>query len=131
MIGLDTNILIRYLTQDDAVQSKRAIEILERELTAAEPGFVSVVATVETVWVLERTYDFSEQEIAAAVESMLQADALLVENEREVFTAMIAMKEGRSSFADALIGESGVRAGCSYTLTFDRKAVRLPVFRLA
>ena len=131
MIGLDTNILVRYLTQDDAVQSQRATDLLEGELTAAEPGFVSVVSMVETVWVLERTYDFSEQEIAAAVESMLQADALLVENEPEVFTAMIAVKEGRGSFADALIGELGASAGCAYTLTFDQKAARLAGFRLA
>jgi predicted nucleic-acid-binding protein len=104
--------------------------MLDRELTAAEPGFVSTVAMVETAWVLERTYDFSDQEIAAAVESMLQADALVIENEREAFTAMIALKEGRGSFADALIGALGARAGCSHTLTFDRGALRLSEFRL-
>lgn len=131
MIGLDTNILVRYLTQDDAVQSKRAKDLLDGKLTPAEPGFVSVVSMVETVWVLERTYDLSDQEIAVAVESMLQADALKVENEREVFTAMIAVKEGRESFADALIGELGAKAGCGYTLTFDQKTARLPGFRLA
>ena len=131
MIGLDTNILVRYLTQDDTVQSKRARDLLDGKLTPAEPGFVSVVAMVETVWVLERTYDFSDQEIAAAVEGMLQADALKVENEREVFTAMLAVKEGRGSFGDALIGELGAKAGCAYTLTFDQKAARLPGFRLA
>jgi predicted nucleic-acid-binding protein len=131
MIGLDTNVLVRYLTQDDPVQSRRARDILDRELTAAEPGFVSVVAMVETAWVLERTYDFSDQEIAATVESMLQADALVIENEREAFTAMIAVKEGRGSFADALIAELGARAGCTYTLTFDQKGSRLAGFRLA
>jgi predicted nucleic-acid-binding protein len=131
MIGLDTNILVRYFTQDDAVQSQKATDILEGELTAAEPGFVSVVAMVETVWVLERTYDFSDQEIAAALESMLQADGLLVENEREVFTAMIALKNGLGSFADALIAELGARAGCLYTLTFDQKALRLRGFQRA
>jgi predicted nucleic-acid-binding protein len=131
MIGLDTNILVRYLTQDDAVQSERAKDLLDGKLTPAEPGFVSVVAMAETVWVLERTYDFSDQEIAAAVEGMLQADALKVENESEVFTAMIALKEGRGSFADALIVELGARAGCSGTLTFDQNALRLPGFQLA
>lgn len=131
MMGLDTNILVRYLTQDDAVQSQRATEILEKELTAAEPGFVSVVAMVETVWVLERAYDFSDLEITAAVESMLQADELLVENEQEVFTAIMAVKEGRGAFADALLAELGTRAGCSCTLTFDQKALRLPAFQPA
>jgi predicted nucleic-acid-binding protein len=131
MIGLDTNVLVRYLTQDDPVQSRRARDILDRELTAGEAGFVSIVALVETAWVLERTYNFSDQEIAAAVESMLQADPLVIENEREAFTAMIALKEGRGSFADALIAELGARAGCAYTVTFDQKALRLRGFRRA
>jgi len=68
MIGLDTNILIRYLTQDHPAQSAKATEILERRLTQNNPGFVSVVAMVETVWVLDRAYGLTTQEIATAVE---------------------------------------------------------------
>jgi len=131
MIGLDTNILVRYLTQDDPVQSLRAAEIIEQRLTEENPGFVSVVAMVETVWVLDRAYNFAAHEIAAAVERMLQTDVLLVENEQEVFTAMIALKEGQGSFADALIAALGIRASCSCTLTFDHKAARLSGFELA
>lgn len=131
MIGLDTNILVRYLTQDDPVQSRIATEIMERRLGEELPGFVSVVVMVETVWVLERAYGFSSPEIATAVERVLQTDVLVVENEREVFTAMTALKEGRGSFADAVIGAVSAKAGCSYTLTFDQKASRLRDFRLA
>ena len=130
MIGLDSNILIRYLAQDDPIQSRKATELIERRLTEDDPGFVSVVAMVETAWVLERAYGLAEDEIAAAIERTLQADVLVVENEQEVFTAMIALKERRGSFADALIGALGVRAGCSRTLTFDRKALRLSGFAL-
>ena len=130
MIGLDTNILVRYLAQDDTVQSPKAREILERRLTEKDPGFVSVVAMVEIVWVLDRVYGLSSQEISAAVERMLQADALIVENEQEVFTAMVALKRGEGSFADALIGALCARAGCARTLTFDHKALRLPGFEL-
>jgi predicted nucleic-acid-binding protein len=130
VIGLDTNILIRYLTQDDPAQAAKATEILERRLTPKNPGFVSVVAMVETVWVLDRAYDLTAQEIAAAVERLLQVEVLAIENEQEVFTAMIALKQGRVSFADALIAELGARVGCTRTLTFDRKAVRHPGFEL-
>ena len=130
MIGLDTNILVRYLTQDDAVQSRRATEILERRLTEDNPGFISIVAMVETVWVLDSAYGFSGARIAAAVERMLQADALVVESEPEVFTAMTTVKEGRGSFGDALIGALGAKAKCSCTLTFDEKALRLAGFEL-
>ena len=130
MIGLDTNVLIRYLTQDDLVQSAKATEILERRLTPKDPGFVSVVAMVEIVWVLDRAYGLTAQEIATAVERLLQVGVLAIENEQEVFTAMVALKQGQGSFADALIAELGARAGCTRTLTFDRKALRLPGFEL-
>ena len=130
MIGLDTNILIRYLTQDDPVQAAKATEILESPLTPRNPGFVSIVAMVETVWVLDRAYGLTPQEIAIAVERLLQVEVLAIENEQEVFTAMIALKQGRGSFPDALIAELGARAGCTRTLTCDQKAVRLPGFEL-
>jgi predicted nucleic-acid-binding protein len=130
MTGLDTNVLIRYLTQDDPVQSAKATEILERRLTPKNTGFVSVVTMAETVWVLDRAYGLTAQEIATAVERLLQVEVLAIENEQEVFTAMVALKQGRGSFADALIGELGVRAGCTRTLTFDQKALRLPSFEL-
>jgi len=86
-----------------------------------------IVAMVETVWVLDRAYRLAANEIAAAVERMLQTDVLVVENEQEVFSAMIALKEGQGSFADAIIAALGTRAGCSCTLTFDQKALRLSV----
>jgi len=135
MIGLDTNVLVRYLTQDDPVQSHKANEIIERRLTPANPGFLSVVTMAETVWVLERAYGLTAQEIAAAVERILQVEVLVVENEQEVFAATVALgamalKQGQGAFADALIAELGARAGCTHTLTFDKKALRLPAFRL-
>ena len=131
MIGLDTNVLVRYLTQDDPIQSPKATEIIERHLTEQNPGFVSVVAMVETAWVLDRVYNQGDHEIAAAIERMLQADVLVVEKEQEVFTAMVALKQGQGSFADALIAELGIRAGCASTLTFDYMALRLPGYRPA
>ena len=130
MIGIDTNILVRYLAQDDPVQSPIATEIFEVRLTEANPGFISIVAMVETVWVLDRAYALADAEIAAAIERMLQADTLVVEDEQEVFTAMMALKKGTGSFADALIGALGARAGCARTLTFDKLALRLPGFEL-
>jgi predicted nucleic-acid-binding protein len=130
MIGLDTNVLIRYLTYDDPIQSAKAAEVIERRLTPTNPGFVSIVAMVETVWVLDRAYSLTAQEISTAVERLLQVEVLAIENEQQVFTAMVALKQGRGSFSDALIAELSVRAGCARTLTFDRKALRLPGFEI-
>lgn len=131
MIGLDTNILVRYLTWDDPVQSRQVAEMIEKHLTQQEPGFVSLVTTAELVWVLETFYQFSNVQIAAAIERMLHIATLSFQNEREVFTAMTALKTGAASFDDALIGALGRWAGCSCTLTFDRKAARLRDFQLA
>ena len=130
MIGLDTNILVRYLAQDDPVQSPIATDIMEFHVTEENPGFISVVAMVETVWVLDRAYALAASEIAAALERILQADSLVVESEQEVFQATMALKEGSGSFADALIGALGAKAGCTRTLTFDKSALRLPGFEL-
>lgn len=91
---------------------------------------LNVVAMVETVWVLDRAYGLTAREIAMAVERLLQVEVLEVENEQEVFTAMVALKQGWGSFADALLAELGARVGCTRTLTFDKKAVRLRVFEL-
>ena len=130
MIGLDTNVVVRYLAQDDPIQSPKATQIFERRLTEREPGFISLVTMVETVWVLDTVYGLPDQEIAEAVERMLQADTLVVQNEQEVFTAMVALKSGRGSFADALVGALGIWAGCGSTLTFDRKAGRVEGFEV-
>jgi predicted nucleic-acid-binding protein len=130
MIGLDTNILVRYIAQDDAVQSPVATRIIEDRLTEEHPGYISIVTMVETIWVLDRSYGLSAADIVAAVERILQTSVLLVQNEQEVFTAMVALKTGAGSFSDALIGALGTRAGCAATLTFDKKASRLKEFQL-
>ena len=111
MIGLDTNILVRYFAQDDPVQSHKATVVMEQRVTEQSPGFVSIVALAETVWVLERSYRLRKQEIAIVIERILGADALLVEHEAEVATALTAVWEDRGSFADALIGAINAQAG--------------------
>jgi predicted nucleic-acid-binding protein len=130
MNGLDTNVLIRYLTQDDAVQSAKATEVIEQRLTRERPGFISLVTMAEVVWVLGSVYELPNGETANAVERMLQAETLVVQNEQQVYTAMVALKSGWGGFADALIGAVGVWAGCESTLTFDRKAGRLAGFEI-
>jgi predicted nucleic-acid-binding protein len=131
MIGLDTNVLVRYVTQDDPIQSAKATAWIEERLTPENPGFISIVAIAETVWVLERTYGVADQDLAATIERLLQAGALVVENEQQVFAAMMTLKKNQGSFGDALIAALGVKAGCAGTLTFDRRAARLPGFKPA
>lgn len=131
MIGVDTNILVRYLVQDDPLQSPRATKIVEERFTRDEPGYISLVTLVETLWVLERPYGLSPTALADAVDLLLSMETLVIQNEREVFIATHALRSGTASFSDALIGALGAWAGCSTTVTFDRKAARLPQFTLA
>ena len=124
MIGLDTNVLLRYLLGDDPAQSSRATEIVDGRLTEQDPGFVSLVSVLEIVWVLGSLYKRTRWEIADHIEMMLAADTLEVQNEQEVYEAVVALRNGRGSFEDALIGSLGVWRGCSATLTFDQDAAK-------
>ena len=130
MIGFDTKILVRYLAQDDPIQSPRATRIVDHLFTEDHPGFISLVTIAETVWALRSIYRMPDDAVATAIEQLLQADTLFIQNEREVFTAMMALRTGEASFPDALIGALGAWAGCTTTLTFDKKAARLSSFRL-
>jgi predicted nucleic-acid-binding protein len=84
----------------------------------------------EVAWVLGSVYALPEREIAETVERMLQADTLRIQNEQQVFTAMISLRRGWGVFSDALIAALGAWAGCESTLTFDKKALRLAGFEL-
>jgi predicted nucleic-acid-binding protein len=131
MIALDTNVLLRYLAQDDPAQSLKADEIIEHRLTRQEPGFVSLVCILEMVWVLKSLYKRSHSQIADHIEMMLAADTLEVQNEQEVYQGVIALRNGSGSFEYAVIGALGAWRGCTATLTFDENAAtRLRGFRL-
>ncbi len=123
-MGLDPNVLLRYLAQDDPKQSPRATEIIERRLTEQEPGFVSLMTILEVVWVLKSLFKRSRQKIANDIEMLLAADTLEVQNEQEVYLAVVSLRNGMGTFEDALIGSLGTWRGCLATLTFDEGAVK-------
>lgn len=129
MTGLDTNVILRYLLQDDAAQTLQANQILDQWLSHDNPGFLSLVTVLEVVWVLRSLLKRSPTQIASHLENLLAADSLVLQNEQQVFEAAFALKRGDGEFEDALIGALNAWAGCSHTLTFDRKAARLPYFQ--
>jgi predicted nucleic-acid-binding protein len=130
VIGLDTNILIRYLTQDDPLLAPKATSLIERHLSLENPGYVSVVTVAEVAWVLDRSYSFSRLQISEAIDYILAADVLMVEHREHVFAAMAMLQENLGDFADVLISRLAEEAGCAHTVTFDRRAGRLPGFKL-
>jgi predicted nucleic-acid-binding protein len=103
MIGLDTNVLVRYLTQDDAAQSALANQVIEEQLTQRNPGFISSIVLVEVVWVLETCYDQTQSAIEAIVNGLLTTRQLVVDEADLVYLALKRFSGGNADFSDALI----------------------------
>jgi predicted nucleic-acid-binding protein len=130
VIGLDTNILVRFITQDDPVQAARATALIEWELTADTPGFVNLVTLAEVAWVLRNAYGYSREDVVDEFERLLRIEQLVVASRADVLVALTLAEDGLGDFADALIGQLNVAAGCVRTVTFDRRARRLPGFEM-
>jgi predicted nucleic-acid-binding protein len=121
VIGLDTHVLVRYLAQDDQAQAALATRMIE-EFTADSPGFVSTVSMVETVWVLAKAYGKSRTDVAVIIEGLLRARDLVIEEAETHYLALGIYQTQSIDYADAVIAQAGRRAGCSETVTFDRRA---------
>ena len=133
MIGLDANVLVRYLAQDDVRQAAIATRLIDRQLSAAQPGFVSLVVLAELCWVLKRWYGASVPELLETLDDLLALPQFHVER-REVVQAAVgrvkAVKGEKTGIVDALISGLASAEGCSHTLTFDRAAGRAGVMKL-
>jgi predicted nucleic-acid-binding protein len=121
MIGLDTNVLVRYIAQDDPKQSPKATRLIE-SLTADAPGYVGIVSIVELVWVLTGCYAATKAELCEVLETLLRSKAIVVDHAAAVWKALRLFKAGNADFADCLIERSASDAGCGHTATFDRDA---------
>lgn len=124
MIGIDTNVLVRFLVADDKEQARRAVHLMASLSTRAK-GHLSVVVLVETFWVLRRGYGLSSDDIVGAFRALLSAPELEVAHADVVREALTEVEDG-FDFADALIAGLHHEAGCSTTVTFDKRAGRLP-----
>ena len=123
MIGLDTNVLVRYIMQDDAKQSPLATRLIE-SLTPESPGFVPLVSVVELGWVLSSAYELDRNQLVDAFEGLLRTKELIVERAETVWKALRALQGTNGDFADCLISCSASAAGCPNTMTFDRGAAK-------
>jgi predicted nucleic-acid-binding protein len=123
MIGLDTNVLVRYIMQDDAKQSSKATKLLE-SLTVEEPGFVPLVSVVELGWVLSSSYDLDREQVAQAFELLLRTKTVVIDRADEVMKALRVFKASSADFADCLIERTAASAGCNRTMTFDVGAAK-------
>jgi predicted nucleic-acid-binding protein len=118
MIGLDTNVLVRYIMQDDPKQSPMATGLIE-SLDSDNPGYITMVSVVELYWVMTSSYELSGQQVSQALQAILRTKQLLVERADQVMRALRVFDEGKADFADCLIERSAAGAGCTQTMTFD------------
>ena len=124
MIGIDTNVLVRYIVQDDPAQSKRASRFIEDECSASAPGFISLVVLVELVWVSESCYGASRDEVADIVRRMLGIRQLVVQDAEIVWKALRHFESGKADFSDCLAERIAAAAGCAKMVTFDKAAAK-------
>jgi predicted nucleic-acid-binding protein len=128
MIGLDTNVLVRFLVRDDARQFERARRLIQREAERGEPVLISLLVLLEAEWVLRSRYQLSKGEIADAVSALLDAAEVRFESEPIVEEALHVWRDSAAEFADCLIGAHHRSLGCDATASFDARAARLPYF---
>lgn len=129
MIGLDTNVIVRALVDDDPEQSAAARGLL-CTLTPGNPGFVGLIVLVETIWVLRNTYHYSDQAIRGVVGRLLEAADLVIEQADLVRRALGVAQDTNRELPDILIALSADQAGCDKTITFDRRATSIPGMEL-
>jgi len=125
VIALDTNVLVRFLVQDEPLQAQLATKLID-QLTEDAQGFVSREVLIELVWVLERAYRLGRAEIAVALDGLLSATELDIEGSDELAPALELYRNDGFGFADLMIAAAARRSGASELLTFDRQAARLP-----
>ena len=131
MLGVDTNVLVRFLTKDEAEQYEKARRMIRRGASDPDGIYVNQLVLLETEWVLRSAYGYSKAEIAAAISALLDAQELVFEDEPAIEEALFTWKKSNADFADCLIGAKNRRAGCTATATFDTKAAKLPGFTAA
>jgi predicted nucleic-acid-binding protein len=126
MLGVDTNVLVRFLVQDDPVQFEKALKLIKREVAAGRRVFINQLVLMETEWVLRSRYAAPKAKIIEAISGLLEAVDVQLEDEASIEEALYMWKDANADFADCLIGAKNRRMGCRATATFDVNAAKLP-----
>ena len=121
MTGLDTNVLLRYLTQDDPAQAKTASAIIDDAAAKGETLLIHPIVLCELVWVLESAYDYGRLDVASTLDRILRTAQFEVADKETVWSAWADYRSGKADFADYLIGRANGQLGATHTVTFDRE----------
>jgi predicted nucleic-acid-binding protein len=129
VIGLDTNVLVRYLTQDEPAQSRRANAVVADATAAGQRLYLTAVVLCELVWVLRGAYQLDRSSVATTLERILATVQFEIERKDVMYDALADYRSGGGDFADYVIGRTGREAGCEHTATFDRRLKPSALFR--
>jgi len=130
MKGVDTNVLVRYITQDDYSQSAKATHFIEKECSATTPAVINGMVLCELVWVLETAYEYTREEIVPVLEKILKTRQFHINESHILWQAFRNYKNTSVGFSDHYINSVNLHHNCDHTFTFDKKAARLPGFKL-
>jgi predicted nucleic-acid-binding protein len=128
MLGVDTNVLVRFLVRDDEAQFEKTHKLIKREVAAGRRVFIGQLVLLETEWVLRSRYGLSKNQIIETISGLLDTADVQFEDEPAIEEALFTWKDAAADFADCLIGAKNRRLGCRATATFDAKAAKLPGF---
>lgn len=120
MIGLDTNLLVRYFTQDNKTQADKAAEVIEKQCSKEKPGFIHDVVLCELAWVLESCYRCPKEAIVDTLEKILSTSQFQVAHRAHAWEALQIFRKSKADFSDCLIGVKNSFSGCRKTMTFDK-----------
>jgi predicted nucleic-acid-binding protein len=122
MIGIGTNVIVRYIVQDDLKQAKAATKLIEKSCSTDNPGYINHIVLCELVWVLRRNYKLDKASICQVIEQIMRTDRIVIEDIQIVWKALETFKESKADFADCLLGQRNLQVGCQYTATLDDAA---------
>jgi predicted nucleic-acid-binding protein len=128
MLGIDTNVLVRFLVRDDRAQFEKARQLIEQEVSAGKQVVINQLVLLETEWVLRSRYSLTKQQMMETISALLDARDVHFEDEPVVEEALFVWRDAHAEFADCLIGARNRRLGCRATASFDVKAAKLPGF---
>lgn len=126
MLGIDTNVLVRLLVEDDAEQTRRAQRLVGRTVEEGRAVIVSLLVLLETEWVLRSRYGFEKEAVLRSLHRALEAREFDFEDEPSIEEALFRYQESAAGFADCLIAAHNRRLGCAATATFDTKTAQVP-----
>ncbi len=130
MKALDTNVIVRFLVQDDVNQAKKVIQLFTKAEQNNNPLYVPLLVVLEVIWVLQSAYSVSRQDIVLAISNLLQMQVFEFESQSTLRDFIISANKYPYDLSDILISQSAISSNCETTLTFDKKASRFELFTL-